>query len=282
MPNLGSLPIKNTKDLLSPDTRLCLLIGAPSKYGKTELASQLDVLTQKYRGKPSLVIAFEAAEGGGTMSVATKGLEYVMPKDWSETENLIASLASDTKYGGIILDNATDWILRAVKPHALKFPTKEKTLGARSEGVPVRGDYQTMGECGRQQLNRLVNLTNETTRPEFRKDLVVTALLKEETDDNGNLECITVNLPGALSSVATAMFQSVVHIKIVPKVIKMPDGTTRRMASRQLISEDESGTRIVGDRTGIFTNGYSLTDEGGKPRGLVELYDTFVSRFARA
>src|SRR5665213_3010469 len=99
---IGNCSIKSTKNLLSEATRLCALIYAPPKFGKTELASSLDAFTQKYRGKPTLIIASEVAEGGGTMSLNAKDIDYVMPSNWNEMESLVASLATNEKYGGIV------------------------------------------------------------------------------------------------------------------------------------------------------------------------------------
>ncbi len=275
---IGSLTIKNTKTLLSPQTRLCALIFSRAKFGKTTLAAGLDALTRKYRGKPTLIIASEVAEGGGTMTLNGQDIDYVTPQNWTEMENLLANLATNDYYGGVVLDNASDYVARIVKPHALSFPAKERDLGARSVGVPVRSDYQVMGECARQQLNRLVNLTNENTKEQYRKDLVVTALERERTNADGQVTAITPDLPGALADAVTAMFQSVVSISIKPKVIKEPNGTTRRISTRAL-HVNADGLRVSDDRTGIFTHEFPLTKEDGTAQGLIEIYEKFLMRY---
>ena len=117
---IGSLQVKNTKNLLSPDTRICALIYAPAKFGKTKFASSLDAFTRKRRNKPTLIIASEAAEGGGTMTLNDQEVDYVMPTSWNEMETLLASLATDEHYGGVILDNVTDYASRIVKPQDRK------------------------------------------------------------------------------------------------------------------------------------------------------------------
>jgi len=277
MTNIGTLQVKNTKNLLGPDTRLCGLIYAPAKFGKTKLASSLDKFTRKYRGKPTLIIASEVAEGGGTMSLNDEDIDYVMPSNWNDMEMLVASLATNDTYGGVVLDNITDYVARIVKPYALSFPAKEKIMGARQVGVPVRSDYQVMGECARTQLNRLINLTNENTQERYRKDLIVTALQKDKTDDDGTLTGIVPDLPGALSDAITAMFQSVLSIGIKSNVVKQPDGTTRKVSNRMLYSAIEP-MRRTDDRTGIFKGAHnmSLTAEDGTPIGLVEIYDKWL------
>lgn len=274
---IGNCLVKNTKNLLTPATRLCTLIYAPPKFGKTELASSLDAFTRKYRGKPTLIIASEVAEGGGTMTLNAKDIDYVMPSNWNEMETLVASLATNEYYGGVVVDNLSDYVNRIVKPHAMSFPSKERDSGTRLLGVPVRGDYQVMGESTRTQLNRLINLTNENTSERYRKDLVVTALQKEVTDDSGNLSGIVPDLPGALAGSVTAMFNSVLSIGIKQKVVKQADGSTKRFNSRVLYSAIDP-MRRTDDRMGLFKSQHdtSLTNEDGTPSGFVEIYDKWL------
>lgn len=275
-----NIPIHNTKTLISPDLRICGMVFCPAKFGKTIFASGLDELTRKYRGKPTLVIACESAEGGGQMSVQEKHLDYVMPKNWNDMEGLLASLATDETYGGIILDNATDYINRIVKPHALTFPSRERDPGSRVDGVPQRSDYQVMGENARNHFNRLVNMTSNATPEKLRKDLIVTALEREKSDQAGNLIAITPDLPGAMASVAPSIFQSVCSIAMKPKVITNADKTTRRVASRYLALV-EDGKRISGDRTKILINDYPLTNDDGTPRNaILEMYEKWLQQFA--
>lgn len=270
--------MRSTKNLVSADTRICGLIYAPSKYGKTQLASSLDDITRKHRGKPSLFIACEVAEGGGTMTLHSKDVEYVMPTSWREMEEILAALAGDDKYGGVILDNATDYIVRIVRPYALKFPSKEdnsKFAGTRQHGVPGRSDYQVMAECARQQLNKLLNLTNETTPPNLRKDLLVTALEKEVTSDSGTVEAIKPALPGALADAVTAMFQSVVSIRKKARIVGAANNT-RSVDARQL-QVVEGGTKIMGDRCGLWKDGENLTADDGTPIGLLPMYEAWLT-----
>lgn len=280
---LGSMQIRKTGKLLSPETRLCGLVFSPPKTGKTTFAAGLDDFTKKYRGKPTLVIACESAEGGGTMSIASKDIDYVTPKDWKDMESLLGNLATDPYYGGVILDNSTDYITRIVKPHALKFPPKERELGARSEGVPVRSDYQVMGECARQQLNRLINLTNGNTDERFRKDLIVTALEREKTDDNGSVTAILPELPGALASAIPAMFQSVMSVLVKNKVVPKPGGKPGEMIKipGRILHVKANGLRVTDDRTGIFQHDFPLTGDNGNPQGICEMYAEWLKRFEK-
>ena len=108
------LLVRNTKDLLSRNTRMCHLVHAEGKKGKTTLGGSLDAFTRKYRSKPTIAIAFEAAEGGGTATLSTiqalreNGIDYVMPQNHAEVDDVLAWLAGDTKYGGVLYDNASD------------------------------------------------------------------------------------------------------------------------------------------------------------------------------
>jgi len=213
------------------------------------------------------------------MTLNGQDIDYVTPSSWTEMENLLANLATNDYYGGIVLDNASDYVARIVKPHALAFPNiKDKDTGTRAIGVPARSDYQVMGECARQQMNRLVNLTNDNTKEQYRKDLVVTALERENTDKEGNITSITPDLPAALTTAVTALFQSVVSISIKQKVIKQPDGTTRRISTRNL-HVNADGLRVSDDRTGIFTHDFLLTKEDGTAQGLIEIYEKFLTRY---
>jgi hypothetical protein len=280
---IGSLQVKNTKNLLSPDTRICALIYAPAKFGKTKFASSLDAFTRKRRNKPTLIIASEAAEGGGTMTLNDQEVDYVMPTSWNEMETLLASLATDEHYGGVILDNVTDYASRIVKPHVLSFPSKERVAGPRVIGVLQRSDYQVMGECVRTQLNRLVNLTNENTQAKYRKDLIVTALQKEKNDESGNLIGIVPDLPGSLAEAVTAMFNSVLSLNVKNSVVKQPDGSTTRVPGRVLISAAD-GMRRTDDRTGIFKSFHErlITDSSGNPIGINEIFDAYAPKMGES
>lgn len=258
------------------------MVFCRAKFGKTTLAASLDAVTRKYRGKPTLIIASEVAEGGGTMTLNGQDIDYVTPQSWTEMENLLANLATNDYYGGVVLDNASDYVARIVKPHALAFPnTRDKDAGQRAIGVPGQSDYQVMGECARQQFNRLVNLTNESTKEQYRKDLVVTALERENKSREGDVLSVTPDLPGSLRDSVTALFQSVVSISIKNKVIKEPNGTSKRISTR-VLHVNADGLRVTDDRTGIFIDGFPLTKDNGQPQGLLELYEQFLSRYSTA
>jgi hypothetical protein len=235
---------------VNPNTRLCALVYAPAKFGKSTLAATLDRMTKKYLGKPSLIIATEPGEGGGTMSIQDFGVDYVVPKDFNDYNKLIAALQTDSYYGGVALDSSTEWVHRYLKPVAMKLPSKQKTA-QREYGVPEWGDYQVMGEDARKRFNQLIALTTlDDLR--CRKHLLVTALLKQKFDENGStLLKVSPDLPGSMSDAATAMFQTVATIKVKTVVVRGIDGKPVRTAQRVLVT-DADGVYVLGDRTKVF------------------------------
>ena len=273
------LLVRNTKDLLSPSTRMCHLVHAEGKKGKTTLGGSLDQFTRKYRSKPTIAIAFEAAEGGGTATLSTvdalreHGIDYVMPQNHSEVDDVLAWLSQDTKYGGILFDNASDYVKNIVQPYSLSFPSREHQQ-VRTMGVPDRGDYQSMGEFVRQQLSRLVAITRHTN-PDIRKDLVVMALTKDKTSTDGKTLLATQPaLPGEMASTAVAMFQTVSTIRVKNRVVPDPRNpkTTMRVNGRVLVS-DSDGVLVAGDRWKVLPREYDLTAENGETKGFVEIYE---------
>jgi hypothetical protein len=255
MDKIGNLVVRNTKDLLGPDTRLCALMWAKAKFGKTKWAAALDKITKRWYNGPSLVVAVEAADGGGTATLADLGLDYVEPKSFGEFQGLVAALQTDTTYKGIILDNASDLVKRFIQVEALKLPYEKGTAPmSRQKGVPAQGDYQTMGEMLRSELNKLVNLTKKDTDARVRKHLIVTALEYEKTSRDGQtVLSVGPALPGQMADTATAMFQAVLTIEVEQKVKVNPANPkeTVRYNERVVVCEAD-GKRILGDRLNVF------------------------------
>ncbi len=269
---IAGLPVRNTRDLINPETRLCMMLWAYAKRGKSTFGATLDAFTKKYMGKPTLFIAVEAGEGGGTMSIQDKDVDYVIPTSMDELNKIIASLGSDTTYGGIVLDSASEYVNRFLKPYALKFPyTKGIPPPTRIAGVPEQGDYQTMGERARSDFNQLINLTTHPD-PKIRKHLLVTALEMEKKDRDGNVLRIGPALPGAMMEGSTSMFQTVGTIELKTEVGKGPDGKPTRNTFRQLVTDaTEENKKILGDRTKCIKTGMPLDfvqiwEQGFMPR----------------
>lgn len=256
---LANIEIRNTKHLINTHTKLSLLVYAPPKFGKTTLAATLNKVTLAENGKKTLFVAVEAGEGGGTMSIQREAVDYVAPTTYEEFLQVLAALQNDTTYGGVVLDSATEYVNRFLKPYALKFAPRER-VDTRQAGVPTRSDYQTMGEKARIDFLQLISLTTHRN-PDCRKHLVVTALQREKTDDSGRLLAIQPELPGAMSATATAMFQTVAQIIIKSRVVN-----NVRTQERVLLTEGD-GVRVVGDRTGVFP--------AESPTDLKEVWDKY-------
>jgi hypothetical protein len=261
---LGRQEIHNTRDVINENTKICALVYARAKFGKTTMASTLDAMTKKFFGKPSLYIAVEAGEGGGTMSVREMEVDYVSPNTEEEMSEVLAGLASDKYYGGVILDSSSEYARRILQPYAMRLPSRERQP-QRLLGVPDRGDYQTMGEAARKTFNSLVALT-VAENYEIRKHLVVTALYKERQDDDGNLVKIHPDLPGAMADTATAMFQTVGTLELKARVQRGEDGKPQRTLERVFVTEAD-GVKVIGDRTHLFPK------EG--PADFVELWERY-------
>jgi hypothetical protein len=235
----------------------------------------------KLYGKPTLFIAVEAGDGGGTASVEDFGVDYVTPKNNVELDSILSWLSTDTKYAGVVLDSATEAIARIIKPFALTFPSREKQA-VRGLGVPDRGDYQSMGEFMRQRFNDLINITSKDFgKPETRKHLIVTARLREKYDENGTLLSIGPDLPGQMASNAIGMFQTVSRIDVKNVVVPNPMelGKTMRIQKRVLRTEPEA-VSALGDRYRILPKELDLTTPEGGYVGFVEIWEQFwVPRF---
>lgn len=264
--SLGGLSVRRTSQIINADTRLCALVQARPKFGKTTLGGTLHYASEKFFGKPGIVIAVEASDGGGVSSIQDFDMPFVQPATYQELDRLIAALATDTTYGAVILDNATDMVSRLLKPHALTFPVRGAPPATRSIGVPCRDDYQTMGELSRKVLNSLINLT-KLPNINARKHLLVTVLEKEKQDD-GTVVAVCPDLPGAMADCASAMFELYAGIK-VGNIVKSdpnnPKNTIRE--SVRLLTTKGDGKKQLGDRYKVFP------EEG--PLDFVQLFDQY-------
>jgi hypothetical protein len=248
---LGTIKLTNTSQIVTKDTMLAMMIWAPSGFGKTPIASGLHALTMKFMGKPTLIIGTESGEGGGALT-ALPGVPLVTPQTHSELDAILTALRSDRQFGGVVLDSSTEAAIRYAKPYALAFPSRERQA-TRAAGVPERSDYQTMGEVVRQYFQKLINLTTESN-PELRKHVVITALEKEEYDDDGKrLVWVGPHLPGAMAHTASAMIQLTASLKIKPEVVPDPKkpGNTIRLNRRVLVTAGD-GVRQMRDRYGML------------------------------
>lgn len=266
------MQVQNTRNVLSEDTRLCHLLMADGKYGKTTLAASLDAFTRMTLGKPSIFIAVEQGEGGGTMSIQEAGVDYVTPATQSEFDAILSELATNTTYGGVVLDSGTEAINRIIKPYALTFPSREKHA-VRTMGVPDRGDYQSMGEFMRQRVNRLIDLT-VARDVRMRKHFVMTTRLREKVDqDSGAVTFVGPDLPGALAQNIIGMFQTVSRI-VSKAAVEEVGGRKVRVSRRVLLSRPDSVTPL-GDRMKVFPEELELSNPDGSYVGYPDIWTRY-------
>lgn len=188
------------------------------------------------------------------MTLSDFNIDFVQPTSFNEVDAIISALSTDTKYGAVVFDSATDYVKRFLQPYALRLPNPKEKSALRDVGVPGRSDYQTMGEKARDHFNKLISLT---TNPNLniRKHLLVTALEREKTNDDGALISIHPDLPGQMAGAAVSMFQTIFSLQIKTKVQPDPSNpkATQRIKERLVFCEGD-GVRVVGDRTKLFPN----------------------------
>jgi len=257
---IPGLEISSTKDILSKDTRLAMLIWARSGMGKTKLAGSLHKLTMKYLGKPTLYIAVEAGEGGGAVTIRDMDIPLWVPKDLNEINKGLAALRNDKQFGGVVLDSSSEMVKQFVTPTALKYPCRENPA-TRSAGIPTRSDYQVMGELTRQVFQQLMNMS-AMKDPEYKKHIVVTAREKFSTDDTGKITFWGPDLPGAIAGDASGMFQVSTSIEIKEKVV---NGT--RSSIRNLVTFT-NGPKSLKDRFRVFPSEIQLRSDNEDTVGM--------------
>jgi AAA domain-containing protein len=255
--DIAGIKIHNTADLFNEATKICALVYSPPGVGKTTFAATLDKLTKRIYGKPTLFIAIEAGEGGGTASIQSAGVDYVVPEDRNQLDKLLATLQSDTHYAGVVFDSATEGVKRYIQPFALSMENVKEKSPLRTLGVPGRSDYQTMGEMMRSVSQKLINLTTKnkndgTPDLNIRKHLIMTALQRVKTEGE-EVVGIGPDLPGAMMTTSTAMFQQVFALKIKQIVERDANDPKKAVRKTQRVVVTESdGLMILKDRFNVF------------------------------
>lgn len=254
--------------ILSADSRICLLNWAPSGYGKTAFAGQLDALTQRTLGKRTLYIPVEAGEGGGAATIRKLDIPMFVPKDYNDLYRVLGLLRNDKSYGGVVLDSSSELAKQHIKKAALTYPAREN-VATRSAGIPTRSDYQTMGELMSQVLRTLIGFTTHDN-PEYRKHLIVTAADMTREEDE-KITFIGPDLPGRMGREACQMFQQVFSIEIKPETV---DG--KRTMVRWLVTQSD-GVRAMKDRYGVLPERIRLINPGAPGEG--ETLDSIWQRW---
>jgi hypothetical protein len=263
--SIGGVRVSNTKDIIRPETKLCMLVWGSSGKGETNFTGGLNDMRMEFFGKPSLYIAIEAGEGGGAATLRKRDMPLVVPESLEELDKVLMALGTDTTFGGVCVDSSTEMVKKFIKDMALKMPCREKGTGqaeVRKEGVPTRSDYQVMGEMVRQRFQRLINLSSHAN-PQVRKHVIVTAT-ERMTEDEGRIVFWGPDLPGAMATTATAMFQIVGTIDIKPKVL-----AGKRVNTRVFVTAGD-GVKSLKDRFQVFPQELELVnieDPSSTPNG---------------
>jgi hypothetical protein len=241
--NIPGLNIYGSNDILGPNSKLAMLLWAPSGNGKTNLAGSLDRLTQKFDGKRTLFIPVEASEGGGAATIRELDVPMIVPKDLSGLNKILGTLRNDKTFGGIVLDSATELVKQHIKPAALKYPPKEN-FATRGVGVPTRSDYQVIGELTSEVFRQLMLMTTHEN-PDYRKHLIVTATDKYEEEDE-KVIWRGPELSGRMAKEAVSLFQIVGTIEVKAQVVN-----GKRVVGRYLVTSTD-GVKAVKDRFKVF------------------------------
>lgn len=274
--SIGGVKVRRTGEVFDENSRIAAFVFAPTGYRKTRFGATLDELTRKHLNKPTLFIAAERGEGGGTTSIRDSNVEFTMPERLDEIESILADLRTDTYYGGVVMDSASDLVRSYLLPWSLKMPARENPVSRSKAGVPSRDDYQNMGEKLRQYFVQLINLTtiggNEPSAKDVdcRKHVYVTALQRQKFDnDTGRLTSTGPDLPGQMADMAASMFQLSATIDFDYDLVEDEKNPKlkRRVERPVLATSMPIGKYQVKDRYGLFP-------ERG-PLNWLELYEQY-------
>lgn len=270
IPTIPGLTITSSAKIVSPNTKLAMLLWALSGMGKTNLAGSLDRLTQQFeQGRRVLYIPVELGEGGGAATIRKLGIPMFVPKDLSELMKALGSLYNDKQFAGVVLDSASELTKNHVKASALRYPPREN-IETRKAGVPTRSDYQVMGELTSQVLRALLNLTTHP-QPEYRKHVVVTALEKER-EEGEQVVWRGPDLPGRMATEAAANFQLVGTIRAKTSV-----EAGKRTVSRYLLTST-NGVDALKDRFELMPPEIRLAktySDGSDGEDLASLWEKY-------
>jgi hypothetical protein len=221
------LQIKNTRDLLSPEEfKMKCLIYGPGGVGKTRWAA----------GAPNAIIAAaETGHGGGTLSIAKLGIDYVTPKTYDDLEAFCSGVGLES-YDTLILDGMSYQTDTVIKDYALTVKRKTGDTAKRAMGVPEMDDYGTMAELERRLLAKILQLP---------KHIIVTCLMDyyqpAQDAQGGNPpkpeKIGGPDLPGQMRMGSTAMFDLV--LRLWTRSAMRSDKVTRYI-QRYFLTENDS------------------------------------------
>ncbi len=273
----AKLPLRRTGTIFSEHSRMAVAIHGLQKSGKTTCAATLDALTRTHMNKRTLFIASEVSDGQGLEAIEKQDIPYVVVKSITDIESVLAYLAEDGDYGGVVWDSVGEFAHNILKPFVLNdTPARESnklTLKNRQLGVPADSDYQKMGEMLRGWLCRFMMLTSmgdPFQSPKIcarRKHVVFTVAQKERSDRVTNkITEIGVDLPGASRAALVTIVKTVARLKLVRRETHR-EGDKAFYRIESVLSAKREPPYICADRTGLFP------DEA--PADLAAIYDKF-------
>lgn len=220
-----ALLVKNTKTLITPENlRLKILAYGLPGSGKTTFVS----------GAPNVgIAACETGHGKGLISVAQAGLDYVLPENYNEFDQICSGLVFKDKQS-IGLDSLSEMCRTFVKDYALTFPRLKGETLKRKAGVPELDDYGVMGEVTRRLIRKV--LDND-------KHVIATSTLKinmPDADSGQGEMLVCPDLPGAMSLGSTAMFDIVLCFR-TKSALRDPKDPKSRYTQHYVISKGNQG-----------------------------------------
>lgn len=174
------------------------------------------------------VAACETGFGGGLLSVAQSGLDFVEPRNKAEFEAVCTGKIFADKQT-IALDSLTAMTRTFIKDHALSFPRTRGNSEKRAAGVPELDDYQIMAEVTRSLVAKLL---------EQDKHVIITCGVKAVKDADGAIKSLAPDLPGALADAAPGMFDAVLYLK-GRKKLRNPADKKSEYTERYFITEND-------------------------------------------
>lgn len=272
-----ALQERNTRSLIDPERfRFKCLVYGLTGTGKSSWACDPNL-------NPG-VCAGETGVGNGLLTVAERGLSYVVPDSLADFETVCSGNIFKER-DAVVLDGGSEFVRTFIKDYALTLPNSRAggEESRRKAGVPIGNDYQAMAEIMRRNLRKLLSQD---------KHVIVTALEKydkpSESDPPGTATLIGPDLPGQLFLACTAMFDFVFRLR-VRSMLKDPKDPKSRYMQRYLMTES-SGETIAKCRSTISNKALLDREEvvdietgQGSPSWLIEkIVGKYREELARA
>ena len=198
-----------------------LLIGLPGT-GKTTWLSTVPKVA---------IAASETGHGAGLMSIAQSNIPFVTPETYSEFETFCSGgLFKDAE--ALAVDSLSSMTRTFIKDYAItNFPRARGETPKRRAGIPELDDYNTIGECARRLIAKLIGLD---------KHIIVTCTLKlpqEARPDEGKEALPAMpDLPGQQALAQAAAFDTVLIMRTRP-ALRDPKNAASRYSQRYFMTQ---------------------------------------------